>query len=84
MNTFDMNGNVREFVEQIVCIGPYCGRVARGGDFTSSVYRDYGAYYRENGLYVNLIVSIDPDDPSYDPGEVYVDQGLGFRVGWRP
>jgi len=80
--TFDQNGNVGEWTQQILCIADMCGRAIRGGWYSSApagVTED--GWPIVNGLRLNFAPSstLDPDW-SYAPPEEYYAPFVGFRV----
>ncbi len=81
--TFDQDGNVAEWNEQVSCMAANaCGRKFRGGSYRSSVGQQLGPnHYLESGLLEELapMASYSPDWP-YPQGSEMRMATVGFRI----
>lgn len=67
---FDMNGNVAEWTEQVVCVSGICGRNVVGGSYESQL--------SEDGEISGLLICFAPIHGA--GGETYSAGSVGFRV----
>lgn len=80
--TYDQNGNVSEWTEQIVCLANLCGRNIRGGSFATSPNIGSSSEGQGlNGLRMSFAPAstLEPGDPYGSPEEFYR-ADVGFRV----
>jgi formylglycine-generating enzyme required for sulfatase activity len=76
----DMNGNVYELTEQVVCLANLCGRDVRGGSYASNHSGFSNGIPLVSGLLIFYAYIWDGLDPSNNPGPIAYTDTMGFRV----